>query len=783
MGLWMLGQAAVLTSPVVAMAGAVAMAIPVAIHLLTRLRRRPVVWGAMRFLFEVQRRQRRRLRLEQMMLLAVRCLIPLVLGLALAGPVLSGFSESVGGWLGGVGSSGRLLCLVIDDSLSSQAIDGVRGPRFERLRGLALGLIDGLDPSDRVSLWRAGRPGGRIASAQGLDSASARRAIESIRPRYSRSDLISTLTLLKGDLSEDPRPHDRIFVVVLSDFSNGAVPIDQAPPRELVELGELARVLVVRPARSVTNVQVADLMPRRSMVVVSPSGVPASVPVDVRLRRFGPELISGLSRVELAVFGGDMSSPVAVVRRDHRWSVGQGEAVIHASIPLGTGHGELSEGDQRLIVRAKVDSGDTVDEGDAISSDNDRRAAVVWRDRLRVGVVDVGSGNGYLVAGDLTAERWLRLALSAGDGSVDFVPLEAGVFDAGGVDGLDAVMVLRPDLVSSTGWEALHSVAMRGGLVWLFAPAGESVGVWGGVLRERFGLSWRLGVEPQEAGSDEESNASLALDVPVPEALGVLGADWQALLGPVRVMKYLNLDIQGEGGLGGVVWLKTVGGDPLLLSGGVGEGRVLLMTAAIDPGWTNLPTKPLFVPLLHETLRGVLGMSGGGMGLVTVVSGDQPLLGERWSGAQRLALVAPTVGAPLSEVSLRVLDGGIEPVSELDWPGVYAAVPDDVGQALVVNVDADGGDTRCIEEQRLEQWLSAVDGWSWFDEQDGASVLAEHGDHAALGWPLLWVVLGVMIVEMFLARRFSYAAASGDGLWVWAVSYVRGIGNRSRVKT
>ena len=58
-----------------AIAGLLAVSIPILIHLLARQRRKPVEWAAMRFLIEAFRKHRRRLQLEQIILLAVRCLI------------------------------------------------------------------------------------------------------------------------------------------------------------------------------------------------------------------------------------------------------------------------------------------------------------------------------------------------------------------------------------------------------------------------------------------------------------------------------------------------------------------------------------------------------------------------------------------------------------------------------------------------------------------------------------------------------------------------------------
>ena len=71
--------------------GAVAAAIPLLIHLLNRSRFRTVPWGAMHLLESVIRTNNRRIRLEQLLLLLVRCAIPAVLALCLARPVLTGW--------------------------------------------------------------------------------------------------------------------------------------------------------------------------------------------------------------------------------------------------------------------------------------------------------------------------------------------------------------------------------------------------------------------------------------------------------------------------------------------------------------------------------------------------------------------------------------------------------------------------------------------------------------------------------------------------------------------
>src|SRR5438270_11708352 len=68
---------------VIITAGAAA-SLPVIIHLLNRKRFRIVTWAAMRFLLAAQKKNTRRMRIEQLILLAIRTLIVLLLVCAMA---------------------------------------------------------------------------------------------------------------------------------------------------------------------------------------------------------------------------------------------------------------------------------------------------------------------------------------------------------------------------------------------------------------------------------------------------------------------------------------------------------------------------------------------------------------------------------------------------------------------------------------------------------------------------------------------------------------------------
>src|SRR6187200_1886336 len=70
-----------------AFAGALAMSIPIIIHILNRRRFKTVTWAAMEFLLRAMKKNRRRLRFEQWLLLATRCLLLFLVATALSRPL------------------------------------------------------------------------------------------------------------------------------------------------------------------------------------------------------------------------------------------------------------------------------------------------------------------------------------------------------------------------------------------------------------------------------------------------------------------------------------------------------------------------------------------------------------------------------------------------------------------------------------------------------------------------------------------------------------------------
>src|SRR6476469_5611462 len=117
------------------------------IHLLNRRRFMRVDWAPMKYLKLTIKTNRRRLRIEQLILLAIRTLVVILIILAVSRPVLS--PNALGSWLGGRGRVSRII--VIDDSLSMGYRDGGK-QAFDLARQAGAQLVEAVGPQDGVTV-------------------------------------------------------------------------------------------------------------------------------------------------------------------------------------------------------------------------------------------------------------------------------------------------------------------------------------------------------------------------------------------------------------------------------------------------------------------------------------------------------------------------------------------------------------------------------------------------------------------------------------------------------
>ena len=117
-----------------------AVAAPILIHLMMKRQLKRVVWAAMRFLQASVQRNEQRMRIENLLLLLLRCALLILLALALARPALHTLGLGV---LAQPGAGSETAVIAIDNSYSMSQTDGVAS-RFDNARKAAEEIVDAL---------------------------------------------------------------------------------------------------------------------------------------------------------------------------------------------------------------------------------------------------------------------------------------------------------------------------------------------------------------------------------------------------------------------------------------------------------------------------------------------------------------------------------------------------------------------------------------------------------------------------------------------------------------
>jgi hypothetical protein len=199
-------------NPALFIAGAAAAAGPIIIHLLNRRRFRILDWAAMEFLLQSQRKNRRRMRLEELILLLLRVLAIVLMGTALARPLLSKAD------LLDLGKSGADIVVVLDDSFSMGQKHGA-DVVFAKAQAALAQIIEKLGQQDRLAIYLVSRPSDPLRPLDYLSNTEAlQQEIRSLTPSDFATDLVSPI-LKAVELFTDKNarnPEKRLYI--LSDF-------------------------------------------------------------------------------------------------------------------------------------------------------------------------------------------------------------------------------------------------------------------------------------------------------------------------------------------------------------------------------------------------------------------------------------------------------------------------------------------------------------------------------------------------------------------------------------
>ncbi len=198
--------------------GALAVASPIIIHLLNRRRFKIVDWAAMDFLFEADKKNRRRVQIENFILLFLRCLAMFLIGLLLARPFLPSDVVSV---LQPDQKYERIF--LIDDSLSSQVVqDDLPSIEIAKssLTRLLTDFADSAETEDWLTVALTSNPEQPILANEPVTKETLPAlldSVEKISPTDGMADYTQSIGELRRYFSSQEKNVSRI-VYVFSDM-------------------------------------------------------------------------------------------------------------------------------------------------------------------------------------------------------------------------------------------------------------------------------------------------------------------------------------------------------------------------------------------------------------------------------------------------------------------------------------------------------------------------------------------------------------------------------------
>lgn len=273
------------------LAGAAAIAAPIAIHLLNKTQVKVVRWAAIRFLQESLQKNQRRLQIEDLILLLLRCLFIILLALAFARLVLN--PEATQEELG----TGPMVAVVLVDQSASMGQSNGFQTVFDEAKTAAGKFIGNLAGGSQVALFLVGDRVNQVVPRPTANLLLVRRSLEVSEPTDGGSDMVAAVRLALETLK--PFAGSRKEIFVFSDNQASAWPQVEQIQALLAEAPEVKMTVVDPSATSgADNFAITTLK--------AESGVPAAGRLTgflVEVSNFGTVPVSGV-RVTLAIDDG-----------------------------------------------------------------------------------------------------------------------------------------------------------------------------------------------------------------------------------------------------------------------------------------------------------------------------------------------------------------------------------------------------------------------------------------------------------------------------------------------
>jgi hypothetical protein len=750
---------------------ALAAAIPIALHMINRQKAKELPFSTLRFLKISVQKTRRRKRIHDMLLMAIRAGVLLLIAAGLARPAVT----TLGALWAGTHSA---VVIILDNSASMGVVDQDR-VRFDTATAAAAQILDHLTDGDQLAVLPTCGPA--LADSDKLDRTqeTARQILGQCRVSYERADLNAMVHKARKLLGKADAINKQIFVITdmqkLSweePGSEGRGTGDDSFPSPGTD-----RRLVGRGARGEGNsgknsdqsphaLSQGDRGPaatKSSSPIPNPQSPIPIVLVDCNRTPKPNVAVEGLDlKVAVPVAGMPASATVTLlntsaVARQPRVELLL-DGVKEASSPeLNVPPEGRTKYDFRFAFkRAGLHRGEVRLVGEDGSRYDDRRfcamevepsipVAIVRPQRHEIPYLD----DAY----------YLEHALSAGGAAnwpVQATTLLASDLPSEPLDKYKVVFCVNLPALNADAAERLRNyVAAGGNVMWICGDnvVPEAYNRMNELAKSQLLPGVLLDIRTPNPQDNRDSWHIAFLDKKHP-ALEAL-AEPATLYESVLIYKHLRMSVDKDKAR---VLARLDDGEPLLASQNVERGKVLLWGATAHANWSNLPLRPIFLPLVA---RLTFDLAEAKQKSYTAIAG-QPLV----LPFPNLTQPAGIEVVPPSGETFRLKTQGVEGKGGQVFRyagthdiGVYLLRPLSAARSTTipycVNFDPDEPNPATIERPALQELLGPGPLLVAENPDDLSSTLALLREGKSLWTPFLAMVLLALVFETFLSNRLS----------------------------
>ena len=701
--------------------------VPLLVHLLRRRRVKVVAWAAMEFLQQSQKRQKRKLRIEELILLLLRTLMIALAVFAFGRPVL----RAVGIPL--LSQNARVYAVIVVDNSFSMGYKGRDGrSSWQRSRTAADEIVTKvLRSGDAVSLVLLSDKPNSVIAAPSFDLKLVRQRLAAAeltdRPTDYAAGAAEVAKLLKASKS----PVKEVYWITDDQAKAWTTSTKETAKTAYREIGKQARVIWVSMGAATNereNLRVG--MPTLSRELVTPQ-LPARI--ESTITNYGKQARSNLL-ANLIVDG----KPGGTARI----SVAAGRSAVasftYRFVTPGTHTGQ--------IMLANADS------TDGLTIDNSAPFAVRSRERIRVLVQDMKP-----VSDPARSESfYLMNAMAPGGAAESLAPKLRDGTNFGNVNlrDYDAVILAGASGLGQNDLRVLADYVKNGGGVLIFPNAATDTAR----LNSDFGS---VNLLPATLGSrkqlrDEEAVTLNPASI-THSALGIFRETSTLDIGTARFLTYFTLEPETDANASAIqVMARFSDGSPAFVERKVGMGRVILAASGAGANTNQLPLKPAFVPFVYQM---VSHLAQGAASRRNLKQDEPFLLTLPLKEANKAVRVSPPKSKPVSRRTA-LENGGVQfAYKDTAQSGIYQLAVEGGSQkdAFAVTLSETESDL-APADPRAKLIASGVSPTKILTTNAVNTISAEvkKSRYGAEIWrPLIWILLPLMFLESLLAQRFG----------------------------